>query len=128
MALRLIIALAVVGVGFGAWWLLRRPPNVPRLDLADLGVPGPAIVQFTTPYCSPCKTNARVLERFAREADVPYAQVDLGARPELAGRYGIRTVPTIVVADGAGTVVGSWTELPANGEIRQAALSVSGRS
>ncbi len=128
MVLRLLIALVVVGAGFGAWRLLKRPPTVPRLDLADLGIPGPAIVQFTTPYCSPCKTNAPVLERFAREADVPYAQVDLGARPELAGRYGIRTVPTIVVADGGGAVVGTWTELPANGEIRQAALSVSGRA
>ena len=128
MVLRLLIALVVVGAGFGAWWLLKRPPTVPRLDLADLGIPGPAIVQFTTPYCSPCKTNAPVLERFAREAEVPYATVDLGARPELAGRYGIRTVPTIVVADGGGVVVGTWTELPANGEIRDAALSVSGRS
>jgi thiol-disulfide isomerase/thioredoxin len=125
---RLLIALVVVGAGFGAWRLWKRAPKVPRLDLADLGVPGPAIVQFTTPYCSPCKTNAPVLQRFAREADVPYAQVDLGARPELAGRYGIRTVPTIVVAGAGGEVVGTWTELPANGEIRDAALSVSGRS
>ena len=121
---RLLIALAVPALAYAVWRLWKRAPNVPRLDLRDLGVPGPAIVQFTTPYCSPCKSNARTLRRFASEADVPYAQVDLGERPELAGRYGIRTVPTIVVAAGDGRVVGTWTELPANGEIRDAALSV----
>ncbi|MEX2459434.1 MAG: thioredoxin family protein [Actinomycetota bacterium] len=127
MLLRLLIAVVAVSVAFVAWQLWKRAPRVGRLDLGDLGVSGPAIVQFTTPYCAPCKTNVPVLERFAREAEVPFAQVDLGARPELAGRYGIRTVPTIVVAARDGSVVGSWTSLPANGEIRDAALEVSGR-
>ncbi len=125
MPLRLLIALAVVAVALVSWRLWKRAPAVPRLDLADLGIPGPAILQFTTPYCAPCKTNARLLRGFAREADVPYAQVDLGARPELARRYGIRTVPTIVVAAGDGRVVGTWTDLPSNGEIRDAAVRVA---
>jgi thiol-disulfide isomerase/thioredoxin len=122
--LRLAIGLAVPLIALAAWRLWKRAPDVPKLDLADLGLSGPAIVQFTTPYCAPCKTNATVLRRFASEADVPYAQVDLGERPELASRYGIRTVPTIVVARSDGGVVGTWTDLPANGEIRDAALSV----
>jgi thiol-disulfide isomerase/thioredoxin len=125
--LRLLIAVAAVSVAFVAWRLWKRAPQVRRLDLGDLGVPGPAILQFTTPFCAPCKTNVPVLERFASEADVPFAQVDLGERPELAGRYGIRTVPTIVVTARDGRVVGTWTSLPANGEIRDAALEVSGR-
>jgi thioredoxin len=125
--LRLLIALLAVGAGFVAWRLWKRAPHVSRLDLRDLGVPGPAIVQFTTPYCAPCKANVPALERFAGEAKVPFAQVDLGERPELAGRYGIRTVPTIVVADRTGLVVGTWTSLPANGEIRDAALAASAR-
>lgn len=127
MLLRLLIAVGSVSVLFVAWRLWKRAPRVRRLDLVDLGVSGPAIVQFTTPYCAPCKTNLPVLERFASEAQVPLAQIDLGERPELAGRYGIRTVPTIVVTARDGTVVGTWTSLPANGEIRDAALEASGR-
>lgn len=127
MAERLVIALAVAAVAFVAWRLWARPPRVSRMDLADLGVSGPAIVQFTTPYCAPCKRNVPALERFAGEASVPFAQIDLAERPELAGRYGIRTVPTIVVTAGDGSVVGTWTDLPANGEIRRAALSAARR-
>ncbi|MCA1726611.1 MAG: thioredoxin family protein [Actinobacteria bacterium] len=123
MLLRLLVAVAVPLLAFAAWRLWKRAPNVSRLDLRELGLSGPAIVQFTTPYCAPCKTNAKVLRGFARDAEVPYAQVDLGKRPELARRYGIRTVPTIVVAAGDGRVLGTWTDLPANGEIREAALS-----
>jgi thiol-disulfide isomerase/thioredoxin len=125
MLTRLLIALAATGVAFVAWRLWKRAPDVRRLDLRDLGVSGPAIVQFSTPYCAPCKTNAPTLEAFANEANVPFAQVDLGERPELAGRYGIRTVPTIVVTARDGSVVGTWTTLPANGEIRDAARSAA---
>lgn len=126
MLTRALIALAVVALAFAVWRLWKRAPHVPRLDLAELGAaPGPVIVQFSTRYCSPCKTNASALERFARDASVGFVQVDLGDRPDLAGRYGIRSVPTIVVAGPDGRVVGTWTSLPENGEIRDAALRVA---
>ena len=47
--------------------------------------------------------------------------MDVGERPEVARRYGIRTVPTIVVAERTGRVLGKWTALPADGEIGRAA-------
>jgi thioredoxin-like negative regulator of GroEL len=124
---RLAIAAAIVVVSLGGWALWRRPPRgVSRLDLRELGVSGPLILQFSTPYCAPCKRNAPMLERTAREASVSFAQIDLAERPELAARYGIRTVPTIVVATDDGRVLGTWTGLPQNGEIRHAALSAVG--
>ena len=42
-------------------------------------------------------------------------------RPEVAGRFGIRSVPTIVVTGPGGAVQGVWTSLPTNGEIAEAA-------
>jgi thiol-disulfide isomerase/thioredoxin len=123
--LRISVALAVLGLLVVVLRLWRRPPRrlarADRLDLAVLGVRGPAIVQFTTPSCAPCRAAAPHLERAAREAEVAYAQVDVVERPEVARAFGIRTVPTIAVAAGDGRVHGVWTALPANGEIARAA-------
>lgn len=120
---RLAIAAGVfvsVAVAYALW---KRPPGrrLQRLDLRDLGVYGPAVVQFSTRYCAPCKTARPHLIAAAERAGVTYAQVDVGERPEVARRYGIRTVPTIVVAERSGRVLGKWTALPADGEIARTA-------
>ena len=96
-----------------AYWAWRRPPRrLVRLDLRDVGLDGPAIVQFTSPTCAPCRKAAPVLAEAAERVGLRFAQIDVADRPDLAGRYGIRTVPTIVVASRGGTVVASWTSLP----------------
>jgi hypothetical protein len=51
---------------------------------------------------------------------VGFVQVDVGERPEVARRYGIRTLPTIVVAGPGGEVVGTWTRLPGDGALEDA--------
>lgn len=123
--MRALLALGVVLTSFAGWAAWRRAPKVRRIDLRDLGTTGPAIVQFTTPFCGPCKRNVPSLQAVSTEADVPFVQVDLAERPELARRYGIRTVPTIVVTGPDGAVLGTWTALPANGEIKHVALSAA---
>ncbi|HEX9823897.1 MAG TPA: thioredoxin family protein [Actinomycetota bacterium] len=125
MLLRLAIALAVFVAVWIAVRLWRRPPRLRRLDLADLGVEGPAIVQFSTRSCAPCRTAAPVLREAAKAAGVAYAQVSLDERADLAHRYRIRTVPTIVVAGRGGAVEGVWTALPRNGEIVRAAIAAT---
>ncbi len=122
LLLKLAVAAAVlvaVLIAVAAW---RRPPRrLRRLDLRQLGIRGPAIVQFSTRYCTPCKAAAPHLRATAERTDVPYVQIDVGRRPDVASRHHIRTVPTIAVAGADGRVVGLWTSLPANGEIVDAA-------
>jgi thiol-disulfide isomerase/thioredoxin len=121
MLLRLGIAAgAFLGIAL-AYWLWKRPPRLRNLDLPWLGVAGPAIVQFSTRYCAPCKAAAPHLRAAAEETDIVFAQIDIGERPEIARRYGIRTVPTIAVADAGGRVLEAWTRLPDNGEVARAA-------
>lgn len=120
MRLAIFAAVFVAAAVFFALW--KRAPKVARLDLADLGISGPAIVQFTTPYCAPCKTNRPHLVAAADAAGVRYAQIDLNERPDVMHRYGVRTAPTIIVAARNGRVLGTWTKLPVNGEIADAAL------
>jgi thiol-disulfide isomerase/thioredoxin len=122
MLLRLLIAALAIFVTYEAIELWRRPSHkLTRLDLPELGVRGPAIVQFSTPFCAPCKVAKPHLVEAADKADITYAQIDVQDRPDVGAKYGIRSVPTIVVTDGAGLVLGKWNRLPANSEIHKAA-------
>ncbi|MEX0832928.1 MAG: thioredoxin family protein [Actinomycetota bacterium] len=122
MAERLLMAAVIFAVVFALYALWRRPPRkLVHLDLEQLGVRGPAIVQFSTEFCAPCHEARPHLESWAGEANIEYAHVDLDEHPEAVTRYGIRSVPTIVVADTTGEVLGRWTRLPKNGEISEAA-------
>lgn len=120
MTLRLLIVLAVfatLAVGVVAW---RRPPRrLGSSSLASIGIREPAIVQFTTAACAPCKAAAPRLRATAERAAIPYHQVDVGERPEIARNYGIRRVPTIAVTGPGGRVLGVWTGL--SEEIAEAA-------
>jgi thioredoxin 1 len=125
--LRLLVLAGAVGVLYGAWQLWRRPPaRLDSLDLPALGVGGPAVVQFTSPTCGPCKAAAPRLAEVAARTGVEFTQVDVGERPDIAREYGIRTLPTIVVAGPGGTVTGSWTALPGDGVLDEAVRRAAG--
>jgi Domain of unknown function (DUF4395) len=79
-----------------------RPGSVGLLDLdglaATAGPGGQALVQFTHPLCSACRT----LERRLRADGRPLLSVDVAGRPDLARRYHVAVVPAAfaVAADG----------------------------
>ena len=117
---RLLLAGGVFVLVAGAAYLWRRPPKRLGLSsLASIGIRDAAVVQFTTATCAPCKAAAPHLRDVAERADIPYHQVDVGERPEVARAYGIRRVPTIAVTGPGGRVLGVWTGV--SGEISDAA-------
>jgi thiol-disulfide isomerase/thioredoxin len=127
--IRVAVALAVLSGAYGAWVLWRRPPR--RLAGADLGAVGirePAVVQFTTRTCGPCRAAAPHLRDAAERAGVVYRQIDVGERPDVARRYGIRTVPTVVVTGRDGRVLRAWTNVPDQGELASATGRAPGRA
>jgi thiol-disulfide isomerase/thioredoxin len=125
--LRLLVLAGAVGALYAAWQLWRRPPaRLDRLDLPALGVGGPAVVQFTSATCGPCKAAAPRLAEAAGRAGVEFTQVDVGERPDIAREYGIRTLPTIVVAGPGGKVTAAWTALPGEGTLHEAVRRAAG--
>jgi len=56
------------------------------------------IIDFWAPWCGPCRGFAPVYEK-ASEAhpDVVFAKVNTDEQQELAGSFGIRSIPTLMV-------------------------------
>jgi len=53
------------------------------------------LIYFSAPWCGPCKQLGPIMEEVAQQATVQKVNVD--DNPELAQRYGIRNVPTVIL-------------------------------
>jgi hypothetical protein len=72
-----------------------------RIEPGDVALEGAGVVQFTHPLCSDCRAWERRLEDEGR----PHALIDVSRQPDLARKYGVAVVPTVVAVAGDGTVL-----------------------
>jgi hypothetical protein len=116
---RLVITLVLVAVAVGvALVLQRRRPDAPtqrgwtvpaQLDRADFHRPEAEwlVVVFTSATCDTCAGTAEKAAALASEA-VAVQEAEVTRDADLHERYRIDAVPTLVVADAAGVVRGSF--------------------
>ncbi|MDX6510619.1 MAG: thioredoxin 1 [Gaiellaceae bacterium] len=69
-----------------------------------LGAAGPVLVDFWAPWCKPCEAVEPILEELVESSGgrVGLVRVDIDTNPVAAARYGVLTLPTVLLfADGA---------------------------
>jgi len=59
-----------------------------------------SILYFSTTWCGPCKRFKPIVQEVQSELGVGVQYVDAEQSPELASKYQVSSVPTIVVTDG----------------------------
>jgi putative thioredoxin len=89
-------------------------------DVLQASLTTPVLVDFWATWCEPCKTLGPMLEKLAAEYNGAFrlGKVDVDTQQELAGMFGIRSIPTVVLVKD-GQVLDGFTGALPEGQLRE---------
>ena len=74
------------------------------------------ILYFSAAWCVPCRTLGPIIQESTRHG-VVYEKIDVDSNTELSTRYGVRSIPTLILLDETGEVKGRKVGLQSKQEI-----------
>ena len=77
---------------------IMKEINTVEFDTKVLENDGIVLVDFSATWCGPCKMQKPVLEEMEDELEI--YSVDVDESPELAGRYNVNAVPSLMFFKG----------------------------
>jgi thioredoxin 1 len=85
------------GIPFGSKSMAKEFTSA-NFQSEVLEASGPVLVDFWATWCGPCRQIAPVIDQLAKEnPDLSVGKVDVDAHQDLAIRYGVSSIPSILI-------------------------------
>jgi len=84
-----------------------------NFEKAVLQTSKPVLIDFYATWCGPCRMVSPLVDEIAEEnSDYQICKVDVDEAPELAQKFGVMSIPTLVVLKGGKVVAQNVGALP----------------